>query len=207
MPSRGRGRQSGERRSSYQACASSLSLSTGIVAPGSAPGEPVRDVLSRPEEIHGGSSEDDVIPPAGRGDQAMKEQACVIGWLTRTAIRSDSPQSGHDVSIRPSSCSAAQMPMHPGAIPITTVRPPGHGRRWGHRRTGAPTLSRRPRGPERARARHGAVPAGHDLDPAAGGNAATSAAAGARPSSTTAHRSDCATRGRLHSSCVPPPPA
>jgi hypothetical protein len=48
---------------------------------GLAPGEPARDVLSRPEEIHGASSNDNVIPPAGRGDQAGKEQAFAIGSL------------------------------------------------------------------------------------------------------------------------------
>ena len=75
---------------------------------GFAPGEPALDVVFRPEEIHGASSEANVIPPAGRRDQRSGVHHRVADRAP--SIRSDSPQSGHDVSIRPSSCRAAHMP-------------------------------------------------------------------------------------------------
>src|SRR5919106_2842939 len=41
--------------------------------------EPMLDALFRPEEIHRASREDDVVPPAGGADEAVEEQALVVG--------------------------------------------------------------------------------------------------------------------------------
>ncbi len=45
------------------------------------PAKPAVDVLLRPEEVHRSSSEDDVVPPARRGDQAMEQQALIVRLL------------------------------------------------------------------------------------------------------------------------------
>ena len=41
--------------------------------------EPSRHMLLRPEEVHRASGEDDVVPPGGRGNEAVEEQAFVAG--------------------------------------------------------------------------------------------------------------------------------
>src|SRR5437867_7998854 len=41
--------------------------------------EPSFDVLLRPEEVHRASRERDVVPPPGRGNEAMEEQPLVVG--------------------------------------------------------------------------------------------------------------------------------
>src|SRR5207248_2609954 len=42
------------------------------------PSEPALDVLLRPEEIHRASGEDDVVPPARRGNQAVEEHIVAV---------------------------------------------------------------------------------------------------------------------------------
>ena len=75
------GVQSGETRSSHQACASSASFAAGIVAPGLPPAEPAGDVLFRPEEVHRASGEDDVVPPVRRRDEDVEEERLVVQAL------------------------------------------------------------------------------------------------------------------------------
>src|SRR5579859_6954237 len=41
--------------------------------------QPPRNMLLRPEEVHRRSSENDVVPPLACRDQAVEQQACVIG--------------------------------------------------------------------------------------------------------------------------------
>jgi hypothetical protein len=146
---------------------------------GLAPGEPARDVLSRPEEIHGASGEDNVIPPVGRGDQAVKEQIFVIGPLIAhrnpqrfTAVRArrlDPP-----VVVQGS----ADAECIPGAVPLPP--PPGRLNTVGGGDTGEwvrhPDLAGRQVQNERVLGVE-PFPAGRDLGPAA-------ATVGARPSST-----------------------
>ena len=76
--------------------------------------------LFRPEEIHRASGEDDVVPPVRGGNQAMKQEALVIGPLGAyverdrlTTIRA----GGLDAAIRAHgaqipSASHAQLPYH-----------------------------------------------------------------------------------------------
>ena len=45
-----------------------------------ASGDPPLDVLFRPEEVHGASREDDVVPPLHSGDEAMEHERGVV-WL------------------------------------------------------------------------------------------------------------------------------
>jgi hypothetical protein len=49
--------------------------------PPGASSEPSIDVLLRPEEIHGASGEDDVVPPAAGGHEAVEEQALFVQAL------------------------------------------------------------------------------------------------------------------------------
>lgn len=139
---------------------------------GLAPGEPARDVLSRPEEIHGASSEDNVIPPAGRGDQAVKEQAFVIGSLiahrnpqrftTVRARRLDPPvlvQGGADAE-----CIPGTIPVPPPSGRLNTVGGGDTGERVRH-----PDVAGRGVENERVLGVK-PFPAGHDLDPAAATN-------------------------------------
>lgn len=140
-----------------------------------AAGEPALDVLSRPEEIHGASSEDNVIPPAGRGDQAVKEEAFVIGPLIAhrnpqrfTAVRArslDPPilmQGGADAERIPGT-----IPVPPPSGRLNTVGGGDTGERVRH-----PDLAGRRVQNERVLGVE-PFPAGHDLGPAAtadGGN-------------------------------------
>ena len=67
-----------------------------------ATGEPALDVILRPEEVHRASGEDDVVPPARGGDEAVEDEALVVGPHVANLELIASPQSGHEVSIRPS---------------------------------------------------------------------------------------------------------
>src|SRR5215467_12706411 len=56
--------------------------------------EPALDVLSRPEEVHRASSEDDVVPPAGRREAHPAPKSAAVRRSRDTTPGSARPRAG-----------------------------------------------------------------------------------------------------------------
>src|SRR5918997_6124133 len=101
------------------------------------------DALFRPEEVHRASGEDDVVPPAGSGDEAVEEQALVVGSPAAHRDRSRLTAvgaGGLDLAVDLER--TADPESIPGAVSRTTSgRLHGRGTRWARPRTGTPSGS------------------------------------------------------------------
>ena len=76
-----------------------------------APCEPALDVLFRPEEVHRPSGEDDVVPPARGRDEAVEDEALVVGTSVADLDLDRARRSRGSSSRSARRCwSAAQMP-------------------------------------------------------------------------------------------------
>ena len=78
LSSRVRGRQFGRQAVTPPRMGQLAELSDGNGRPRPASTEPSSNVFLRPEEIHRASGIDDVLPPCGRGHEAVKEQRLVV---------------------------------------------------------------------------------------------------------------------------------
>src|SRR4029079_3823471 len=103
--------QSGARRSSHQACASSLSFVTVIVWPGSRSASQHAMCSSDRKRFIVLQVKTMSLHHSRAGTRQWKSSDASSGRWSRISTTIGSPQSGEDDSVRPSTWSAAQMPI------------------------------------------------------------------------------------------------